>query len=516
MQVLDVVSPMTGQKVASYPNMDAKDVDALVQKARVMFPKWSNVPVKERAKILARSAEILADNALHYAERISAETGKTKFDALTVDVYAACDVTHFYSQHAEKYLAPVHLKGSPMVPGRKLYYVFEPRGVVAVIAPWNYPFYLSMGPVVAAVVAGNTVVLKPSSQTTDSGIMVKEILEKAGLPEGVVNVATGLGSVTGQALIENPGIDMFHFTGSTETGRKVNINAAERLVPAVMELGGKDAAIVTKNANLDRAAHAICWGAFLNSGQTCIAMEICLVDRLVYDNFLEKVMNIVRDLKCGTAAGCIGSMTMESQYKIVERQVADAVAKGAKVWPEGALDHKLEGMCYPPIVLTGVTLDMKLMKEETFGPVLPVIPYDDIEEAIKIANSTTYGLSGAVFTQDIEEGREIASRIKTGSVSINDVMTVAGAPALPFGGVKESGVGYSHGEIGLRAFTDIKSMTENMDNKNKDFVHFPVLEGTYEAMPDLLRFMYSQSGSQKFKAFLKVMPFMQKMKKEAK
>lgn len=516
MQMLDVINPMTGQKVASYPGMDAKEVDALVQKARSMLPKWSKSPIKERVKILSRAAEILAEQCLHYAERISAETGKTRFDALLAEVYYACDVIHFHAQNTERILAPVHLKGSPMAPGRKPYYIFEPRGVVAVISPWNYPFSLAMGPVVAAIAAGNTVVLKPSSQTIDSGIMVKEILEKAGLPEGVVNVAIGLGSQTGQALIENPGIDMFHFTGSTETGRKVNIKAAERLVPAVMELGGKDVAIVTKNADLDRAAHVICWGAFVNSGQTCIAMEICLVERPVYNEFLEKVKNIVKDLKCGTAAGCIGSMTMESQYKTVESQVADAVAKGAKVWPEGALNRKLDGMCYPPIVLTGVTLDMKLMKEETFGPILPVIPCDDIEEAIKIANSTPYGLSGAVFTRDIEEGRKIAGRIKTGSVSINEAFTVVSTPALPFGGVKESGVGYSQGEIGLRAFTNIKSITENMNKEKKEFFHYPLLEGSEEAVPDVLRFLFSQSKSQKLKAFIKVMPFMQKMKKKAK
>jgi acyl-CoA reductase-like NAD-dependent aldehyde dehydrogenase len=516
MQTFDVMSPMTGQKVASYPLMDSNEVDAMVQKARKKLETWSVSPIKERMKILARAAEYLADNALDYAARVSAENGKTKFDALIADVYSSCDVIHFYSQNAEKFLAPVQVKGNPMMPGRKLYYIFEPRGVIAVISPWNYPFCLSVGPVVSAVVAGNTVVLKPSSQTTDTGIMVKEILEKAGLPEGVVNVATGNGSVTGQALIEHPDIDMFFFTGSTEIGRKVNIKAAERLVPAIMELGGKDAAIVTKNADLGRAAHAISWGAFTNCGQTCIGMEICLVERPVYNELLGKIVEIVKNLKSGTAAGCVGSMTMESQRKIVEQQVADAVAKGAKLHPEGVLNCKLDGMCYPPIVLTDVTSDMKLMKEETFGPLLPLVPYDDIEEAIKIANSTTYGLSGAVFTQDMEEGRKIASKIKTGSVNINDALVTFAVPGLPFGGVKESGVGYYHGEMGLRAFTNIKSITENTGNNKKEFYHYPTLEGSEEGMAEALQFMYAQSTSKKLKAFINVMPFMQKMQKHIK
>jgi len=514
MQTFDVISPMTGRKVALYPLMDGNEVDKLVQKARSKLEEWSASPIKERTRILSRAAGLLAENAVHYAERISAENGKTRFDALIADIYPSCDLMHFYSRNAAKFLAPVRVEGSIMMPGRKMYYTFEPRGVVAVISPWNYPFGLSAGPVVSAVTAGNTVVLKPSSQTPDSGIMVKEILEKAGLPEGVVNVATGSGSVTGQALIENPGIDMFFFTGSTEIGRRVNIKAAERLVPAVMELGGKDVAIVTKNADLQRAANAIAWGAFTNCGQTCIGMEICLVERPVYAEFLEKLTGIVKDIKSGTSVGCVGSMTMQSQYKIVERQVADAVSKGAKLLPEGVLNCKLDGMCYPAVVLTDVTGDMLVMKEETFGPLLPVLPYDDIEDAVRIANSTNYGLSGAVFTQDMEEGRKIAGRMRTGSVNINDTLITFAAPGLPFGGVKDSGIGNYHSEIGLRAFTNIKSVSENKKGLKKEFYHYPVMEGSEQGMLDVLRFLYTQSAGQKLKKLFKVLPFMLKMQKE--
>lgn len=496
MKAFDVINPMTGQKVTSYPLMDTKEVDAIITKARNKLATWSGSPIKDRMKILARAAGIMAENALLYSAKISDENGKTRFDALLADVSASCDIMDYYSQNAEKFLSPVYVQTNAMLPGRKLYYIFEPRGVVAIISPWNYPLSLSVGPVASAIAAGNTVVLKPSSQTTVSGMIVKEVLEKAGLPEGVVNIATGNGSVTGQALIEHPGIDMFFFTGSTEVGRQVNIKAAERLVPAIMELGGKDVAIVTKNADLDRAAYAIGWGAFTNSGQTCVGIEICLVERPVYAAFMEKLMNIVKNLKSGTTAGEVGSMTMESQYKIVERQVEDAVAKGAKLLPEGVLNCKLSGMCYPPIVLTNVTEDMKVMKEETFGPLLPVMPYDDIADAIRIANSTTYGLSGAVFTQDMEEGRKIASKIKTGSVNINDTVITFAATALPFGGVKESGVGYYHSDIGLRAFTNIKSITEYESGEKKEFFHYPVVEGAEEGLAEILRLTYTQNNSQ--------------------
>ncbi|MFA5400120.1 MAG: aldehyde dehydrogenase family protein [Dehalococcoidia bacterium] len=516
MKTFDVVSPMTGQKVASYPLMDANEVDAAVIRARSKLVEWSGTPVKDRLKILARSAEILADNALYYAERVSDENGKTRFDALMADVYPSCDIMHYYAQNAAKFLAPVKVPGNPMLPGRKMYYIFEPRGVIAVISPWNYPFGLCVGPVISAIAAGNTVVLKPSSQTTTSGMMVKRILEKAGLPEGVVNVVTGNGSITGEALIENAGIDMFFFTGSTEVGRRVNIKAAERLVPAIMELGGKDVAIVTKNADLDKAANAISWGAFTNCGQTCIGMEICLVERPVYAAFLEKLMSIVKNIKSGERAGEVGSMTMESQYKIVERQVEDAVAGGAKLLPEGVLNCKLSGMCYPPVVLTDVTRDMKVMQEETFGPLLPVMPYDNVEEAIKIANGTNYGLSGAVFTRDMEEGRRIAGRIRTGSVNINDALITFAVPGLPFGGVKESGIGCYHSEIGIRAFTCVKSITECKNGNKKEFYQYPAMEGAEQGLMDALRFMYTRSTAQKLNMFFKVLPFLMKMQSEGK
>ena len=251
MQTYNVISPMTGKKVNTYPLMDAVAVNELVRKARDAQEAWAAVPLKEKSKILTRAAEVLADNSLHYAERIAAENGKTRFDALIAEVFTTCDVLAYYADNLSKFLAPVKVRNNPMQPGRKYYYTWEPKGVVAVIAPWNYPFALCAGPTITAVAAGNTVVLKPASQTTDSGIIVKEILEKGGLPEGVVNVVTGSGSLSGQALIDASGIDMFFFTGSTEIGRRVNIRAAEHLIPAIMELGGKDAAIVTKNADLD-------------------------------------------------------------------------------------------------------------------------------------------------------------------------------------------------------------------------------------------------------------------------
>lgn len=503
-----VFNPATGDEVAEYPLMDKDEVDRLVDRAKTIFPKWAVSSFDQRRKILSKSAAILAENALHYASIISSENGKTRLDALLADIFPSCDLMKYYADNAEKFLEPVHVHANPLLPGRRCYYTFEPKGVVGIVAPWNYPFSLCVGPVVSAIASGNTVVLKPSSQTTASGLILKEILDKAGLPKDVLQVATGSGAMTGELLIDHPGLDMIFFTGSTAVGREVNIKAARRLIPTIMELGGKDSAIVTKHADIERAAHAIVWGSFTNSGQTCIGIEICLVERSVYKEFVEMALEIVGSLKSGDGPGEVGSMTMAAQLKIVEDQVADAAAKGAKILTGGARDPKPRGMYYQPTLITDVTPDMKLMTEETFGPLLPIVPFDSIDEALNIANGTPYGLSGAVFTEDMKEGREIAARIKTGSVNINDTLVTFAIPSLPFGGAKQSGVGRYHGEIGIRAFTNTKSITEFDKGWKKEFYHYPMVKGIEPALINTLKIVYSENIFRRFISMIKVIPFL--------
>ncbi len=508
----DVKSPANGERVSSYPLMEKGDVDEKVAKAQNAFATWSKSTFRKRRKVLAKAASILANNAERYGRIVSAENGKTLLDALLADVYPCCDLLHYYSKTLHKHLAPVKSDVGIFFPGRKAYYVFEPRGVVGVISPWNYPLSLSSGPVISAIAAGNSVVLKPSSQTSGCGTILAEVFKKAGLPEGVLQVVTGSGSVTGQALVEHPDISMLFFTGSTEVGRSVNLKAAERLIPAIMELGGKDAAIVTGNADLDRAANSICWGAFTNSGQTCIGIEICLVERSVYNDFLEKLLEIVNGLHNGRSAGEIGAMTMRSQLEIVEAHVNDAREKGARILTGGERISVEEGFYYPPTVITEVTSDMKVMTEETFGPLLPVLAYDDVEEAIDLVNSGEYGLSGAVYTSDMDEGRAIAGKIKTGSVNINDCLITFAVPDLPFGGAKNSGVGRYHSRIGVQSFCEIKSITEYKGGLTKEPFYYPVAPDMEDLLKNGLQAMFSrnpvkkafrslQSGGKLYKAF---------------
>ena len=499
-RMFSIFNPATGDKLGEYPVMDSQKVDEVVQSAREAFSTWSQSTFARRREIFLDAAAHLAENADHYAGVIASETGKTLFDAILSEIFPTCDLLHFYAKNAEKFLRPVRVGGNRVLPGRRAWYEFEPRGVVGVVAPWNYPFCLAAGPVISALAAGNTAVLKPASQTTASGIILEEIFSAAGLPRGVLQTLTGSGPVTGRALIEHPGLDMLFFTGSTDVGLEVSRAAAERLIPAVMELGGKDAMIVTRNADLERAANAAVWGAFFNSGQTCIGVEFCFVERTVYEGFLGKVCRIAESIKSGTSDGQLGSMTVEQQRSLVEDQIADAVAKGARVEAGGMRRGNGKGLFFAPTVLTGVRPGMRIWEEETFGPVLPVIPFDDRDEALRMANSTVFGLSGSVFSNDPEEARWYADRMQTGSVNINDCLVTFTFPSLPFGGVKHSGVGYYHSELGIRNFCRIKSVTEFRAGGPREFFYYPVANGAREALKAGLVALYSRSPLKRLKA----------------
>ncbi len=500
-----IKNPATGEEVGRYPVMDREDVDRAVTLARDTFKTWSGSSFEQRSRILLKASSILGENAGKYADEIAAENGKTRTDALLAEVYTAAGLMKYYGKHVEAFLKPVRVPGIIALPLRKCYYKFEPKGVVGVISPWNYPLTLSNGPVISAIAAGNTVLLKPSSQTTRCGLIVQEILEKAGLPPGVLQVLTGPGSLTGQALIEHEGLDMLAFTGSTETGKEVYLQAAEHLIPAIMELGGKDVCIVTKNADLDRAARGASWGCFTNTGQTCIANEIILVDKEVYEPFVQKLSELVRKMKPGKEVGCLGSMTMNSQLEIVRRHLEDALEKGAKIIAQGGESTFQEGLWCSPVLLGDVTPDMAVMREETFGPVKPIVPYDTLDEAIELANSLEYGLSGSVFSRDLEEARRIADRLKTGSVNINDVLMTFAVPSLPFGGVKNSGVGYYHGKLGLIAFTDIKSITEYRIPIKGEIHWFPMWPDVDLIFEDLNMVLFADGIAKRCKGLLSML-----------
>lgn len=474
-------SPATGELLGEVPVMDEGQVRQAVQRARRAQQAWAALGVAGRCDRLGRVQDVLARDSREIAARLAAETGKPRFDALLTEVTATCETIHSLRRSAPRTLARTSVPVG-VLKTKRAWKEYEPYGVVGVISPWNFPLTLAMGPTVTALAAGNAVVLKPSEVTPLVGDIVRDLFAEAGMPEGVLQVVSGDGS-TGAALV-HAGVDKIHFTGSTATGRKIMAAAAESLTPVVMELGGKDPMVVCADADLDRTANGAVWAAFSNSGQICMSVERLYVEDAVHDALVERIVERTRTLRQGVetddAPIDVGAMIAPSQMAIVERHVADAVDKGATVLTGGARRRDLPGDFFEPTVLTGVTHDMAIMREETFGPVLPVMRVGDADEAVRLANDTNYGLTASVWTKNRRKGEEIAGRLRAGSVLVNDHISTYAITNLPFGGVQESGFGRVHGTEGLLEFVRVKSyVEERVGLKNEPF-WFPTVANPVE------------------------------------
>lgn len=450
-------SPVTGQTLAEIEITDRAGVEAAVGRARAAFASWKQTSVEERLHALSRLKEVLRAHRDAYAQRISEDTGKPLVDSVMTELLVVPAFLDHYAKRAPVLLRRKRLPGSILFPGKAAYQEHFPMGVVAVISPWNFPFQLAVVPALSALIAGNTVVIKPSEVTPLTGELVREVFERIGLPRGVVEVVQGDGS-TGAALCESD-VDKIFFTGSVATGRKVMAAAAKRPIPVELELGGKDAMIVCADANLERAARGAAWGGLVNCGQMCTSVERIFVEAPVHDRFVELLVEEVRKVKVGgpDERADMGPLTFPKQIETVERHIADAVAKGAKILFGGKRIER-PGQFHEPTVLVDVRPDMEIYAEETFGPVLPVVKVRDVEEAVRLANDHQYGLNGSVWTRDVDKGLAIASRLECGQVTVNDVVTSVGHPGLPFGGIKNSGFGRYHGDEGILSFTHTKAI----------------------------------------------------------
>jgi len=393
--------------------------------------------------------DAIGSRAREIEETVVAETGKPRAEAL-VEVTTVLDLLRFYLRKAPSFLEPRRISTGWLV-WKSASLAREPLGVIGVISPWNYPFILSMTPVVTALFGGHAAVLKPSEFTPYSGLLAEDLARDAGLPEGLVQVIVGTG-LTGSALVTS-GVDKVVFTGGTETGRKVLAAAAASLTPVTLELGGKDAAIVLEDADLERAARGIAWGAFQNAGQTCIAVERVYVAHQVFDPFLRLLVQEVKKIRAGSGPGVdMGPMVVPEQLSRVEDHLQEAVDRGGKVMVGGQRLDPASNV-FHPTVLTDLHRGSLVLREETFGPLLPVVPVKDEEEAVQRANEGEYALSASVWTGDQRRGREVAARLRAGGVTVNDALVHYGIPALPFGGSGQSGFGRTRGLDGLAELT---------------------------------------------------------------
>src|SRR3954452_4050690 len=456
---LESFNPATGELVGSVATITPDQVQGVVDDVARLQPAWAELSLEDRARYMRRAADALLDDIDEIAELLTQEQGKPRAESYTMELLPTVDALHWCAKAGPKILADEKVRMTQgFLLSKKGHFSYEPIGVVGVIAPWNYPWSIPFGEVAIALMAGNGIVLKPASLTPLLGEAIRRVFEKGGLPEGLIRVVHGGGAV-GDALARSS-VGKVFFTGSVEVGRKVGSVCAESLKGSVLELGGKEPMIVCADADVDNAISGAVWGGFANAGQTCSGIERVYVDRAVAERFVAGVAAEAEKLRLGDPIQWnteIGPMTSEDQYEIVVELIEDAVAAGATKLCGGPTEVPgLPGKFIAPTVLTGVTQEMRIMKEEVFGPVLPIVTVESEQQGIDFANDSEFGLGASVWTKDRQKGERIARRVESGMVWVNDHSFSHGACQCAWGGVKDSGVGRSHSKFGFYECVNIK------------------------------------------------------------
>jgi succinate-semialdehyde dehydrogenase/glutarate-semialdehyde dehydrogenase len=461
---LESFNPATGERLGAVPITKAAEVQGVVDAVAKVQPFWSQLTLLDRARYLERAAQVLIDEADEIRDLIVREQGKPRNEALSMELLPTIDTLRWIARAGPKLLDDEEIDMSQLfLKGKSAAFTYEPLGVIAVISPWNYPWSIPFGEVALALMAGNGVVLKPSSLTPLIGERIGRSLERAGLPEGLLRVIHGP-VATSQAVVSSSVAKVF-FTGSVEVGRGVGEECAQQLKGAVLELGGKDPMIVLPDANLEHAIAGALWGGLANAGQTCSGIERVYVMREVSEHFIAGVVAGAKRLRVGDPLDWgteIGPMTSRAQFDTVSELVEDAVAAGAVLHCGGPADAPAgseAGAFYAPAVLTDVTHQMRIMREEIFGPVLPIMVVDSEEEAVELANDSEFGLGASVWTSDRSKGERFARELEAGMVWLNDHMFSHGACQCSWGGVKHSGIGRTHSKFGLYECVNVKLRT---------------------------------------------------------
>jgi len=502
-RTIAAVNPATGESLGSVPVVTREQVQSAFHRARQAQHAWGATPVAGRVRALRPLLELMIERRDALALKISEETGKPRFEALIAEVIPTLDALDYCLRNAETLLQSEPVQHRLLRTTRSTLH-YEPYGVVGVITPWNYPFFLTASISLSALFAGNAVLNKPSEFTPLVGLEFERLLRESGLPPALYQCLPGYGA-TGQALVE-AGCNKISFTGSVATGRKVAAACGERLIPVSLELGGKDPAIVLADADLERAVKSLTWGAFTNCGQVCASVERIFVQESIADGFTERFVESVRGLRQGPDSAYdvdVGSMVNRLQFEKVNAQVEDATSKGAQILIGGhgqAGEGDKARYYYTPTVLTQVDESMNVEREETFGPVVTIVPVRDEEEALQRANESPYGLTASVWTRSKEVAERLARGLHFGSVFVNDSLAPSGAGEVPWGGTKASGFGKSRGPQGLKEMSRIKHVSVDRFNLRDNPIWYPYSRDKYRLLSEFVPAMFGDSATRRVKA----------------